>query len=566
MVNICSKNIDNQGLEEAVIEIVEQDFVIEGGDHNLNTLNLSDGTALAPSLHFEADVDTGIYRPASNQIGLSAGGSQALICDFSNVFMSKPLELLAGSIGSPSLTFSGLTNSGFYTDGVDDIIASVNSEQILRINNNSGTGGIYVGENNNLHLAESGAGGVVQSPQTISVNSVGSSVNLQCAGFTELEVSSTNTTINNTLTYSTTPTVGHFLRCNSVSGDAEWAQVSVSEQEIEFADGSALIPSIHFTNDPDSGIFLKGANDIGFSAGGVEKLNIDSTGLNVSGDININPNGRLIAPYYGSSAFPVIAFGAIGPFSGEYNTGLYYQDPQEIHVCIDGNDVAVLDLISGTQLRSSKHIFGNPPLYGELTIDLTFPDAPVISGRGSSNETITLSTFGSLEFFADANNSSAEFIYFREGGARRMQMSATALTPSSTGGLDLGSGALEWDNIYLVNSPIVSSDKRKKKDIEVIQDNCCDLVNKLNPSKWKWIDGDEDVHYGLIAQELEEANIGIGLSKTPILKQVEKADGEGHEMVDTGEVSYGIRYMDFIPFLIKAVQELTAEVENLKKK
>ena len=41
-------------------------------------LLLADGSAAAPSLAFTADTDTGMYRPGTNQIGFTAGGTQVL--------------------------------------------------------------------------------------------------------------------------------------------------------------------------------------------------------------------------------------------------------------------------------------------------------------------------------------------------------------------------------------------------------------------------------------------------------------------------------------------------------
>jgi hypothetical protein len=47
---------------------------------------------------------------------------------------------------------------------------------------------------------------------------------------------------------------------------------------LNFSNGSAASPSITFTSDLDTGLFRKGSNSVGFSAGGIEVGSFDSTG------------------------------------------------------------------------------------------------------------------------------------------------------------------------------------------------------------------------------------------------------------------------------------------------
>ena len=47
--------------------------------------NAGAGTAAAPSFSFDGDNDTGIYKPAANQVGITAGGTQALLIESTGV-------------------------------------------------------------------------------------------------------------------------------------------------------------------------------------------------------------------------------------------------------------------------------------------------------------------------------------------------------------------------------------------------------------------------------------------------------------------------------------------------
>lgn len=62
-------------------------------------------------------------------------------------------------------------------------------------------------------------------------------------------------------------------------------------------DGSAAAPSYSFSNDPDTGMFLAGTNNLGFSAGGTKVVDILTAGLTVTGVATANsfiPTGSTV--------------------------------------------------------------------------------------------------------------------------------------------------------------------------------------------------------------------------------------------------------------------------------
>ena len=112
---------------------------------------------------------------------------------------------------------------------------------------------------------------------------------------------------------------------------------------------------------------------------------------------------------------------------------------------------------------------------------------------------------------------------------------------------DIGSSSARVDTIYADNA-LNTSDARLKKDIEPTFG--LEFINKLNPISYKWKDRPEKRHHGLIAQEIRD-----------ILDREEEFAGYDYdEAVD----EYNLGYTEFIAPLIKAVQELSARVEELE--
>ena len=107
----------------------------------------------------------------------------------------------------------------------------------------------------------------------------------------------------------------------------------------------------------------------------------------------------------------------------------------------------------------------------------------------------------------------------------------------------------------------IFSDKKVKKDIKSLELGL-DLIKKLNPTEYRHILDDEDSpkSFGLIAQEFEKSLEEIGVEKnSTYLLQHKPSKGDTNS-------DYWLDYLKLTPVLIKAIQELSAEVEELKAK
>ena len=123
----------------------------------------------------------------------------------------------------------------------------------------------------------------------------------------------------------------------------------------------------------------------------------------------------------------------------------------------------------------------------------------------------------------------------------------------------------------------VASDQRDKTDFTAL-DLGLDFVKALEPVTYKWDkrskyaeEGDdldtvthdgthkEDwLDIGFKAQEVEALEIAAGYNKSSKTNLTTTLSGDGKQ--------YGIQYSKFVPILVKAVQELSAKVEELEDK
>lgn len=154
------------------------------------------------------------------------------------------------------------------------------------------------------------------------------------------------------------------------------------------------------------------------------------------------------------------------------------------------------------------------------------------------------------------------------------------ILPHTTQVRNLGSSSKEWQDVYLKNSPVVSSDEKMKENIQSL-DLGLDFIDKLRPVSYKFknqtfeekylesvenlktgeLDSIEKTktielnykrnHNGLIAQEVKQVLDDLGID-SPIYCYDEESD------------MHMLRYEELIPCLIKAVQELKTLFINLK--
>lgn len=93
---------------------------------SLTGINVFDsGSVSSPSLAFSGDLSTGIYQPASSQIGISVGGVYKATFTSSGLTLSNPLAIASGGCGAGS--YQSCLNNLFQVPSTDGYVATYDS-------------------------------------------------------------------------------------------------------------------------------------------------------------------------------------------------------------------------------------------------------------------------------------------------------------------------------------------------------------------------------------------------------------------------------------------------------
>lgn len=180
---------------------------------------------------------------------------------------------------------------------------------------------------------------------------------------------------------------------------------------------------------------------------------------------------------------------------------------------------------------------------GEINTRITSSDA--------SNAAIELKNAGAgTADWKIAANSSGNFLISSSSddlatiNTDGILLSGSLFRPRADNTLSLGNSSYRWTEVFAANGTINTSDIRLKKEIAAIPYGL-DQVNQLKPVCFRWVSGNKnDIKLGLIAQEVNEI----------IPEVVLEGDDESY---------WGLNYSDLIPVLIKAVQELNDQNQQL---
>jgi len=175
-------------------------------------------------------------------------------------------------------------------------------------------------------------------------------------------------------------------------------------------------------------------------------------------------------------------------------------------------------------------------------------------------------------------------------------VTAKSIYPASDNAYSLGTSSLRFNTAYIASGTISTSDEREKENIlSLSEEKIVSFLMSLNPVEYSFKEYGLRSHFGLVAQEVEQALYDNGLNTldfaglviSPITEEIttgeyteEKiTDENGNEKITKIPVTkaeivgsrYGLRYEEFIAPLIKMVQiqQKTIEVmhesiDNLK--
>lgn len=242
------------------------------------------GTALLPTYAFSADPDTGMYSFAANVIGFSSSGvAAATIGSYVSGLLSG-IATVAGSVGTPSYTFSGDTDTGIYSVGANTIGITTNGVLALSISASVITAVLPFGF----------ANGTAGSPSiTFSADTD--------TGFYRTGANSLGLSVGGSLLMEFDPGV----ITPGVDNTVAIGSTSLGFTRIFMKSGSTSLPAFTFRDDDNTGIYRASADVFGIAAGGGRIAEFSTSTVLITA-----PGGGDLIDLTGSSAGTVsIRFG-----------------------------------------------------------------------------------------------------------------------------------------------------------------------------------------------------------------------------------------------------------------
>jgi len=334
------------------------------GNNILNTsFQFGDGTSAAPSITFSADTDTGFYRATTNTVGITAGGTATVHVDGQGVTALNTTGSSYGSADNLSAFDVQTPNNGsatwLLTHHNDDStwrsgIQSLNGGNNLRIYTG---GGSFLEWSTRLRTSQDGT---AASPVYSFINDTdtgmyrfgSNTIGFSAAGVLRATLDNSSLTMQNgnvirteagTVTapgysFAGDTNTGFYLgAADSITASAggvstftaNTSGLFVSNNKSLFlpGTGSAASPDLRFNGDDDTGIYSSLVDTLEFTTGGVRRVKLDSTGLELnSGVFKTSSSGSASAPSY--------------TFSSDTNTGIYTSAQGNINFSSDGNQSA----------------------------------------------------------------------------------------------------------------------------------------------------------------------------------------------------------------------------------
>jgi microcystin-dependent protein len=129
---------------------------------------IPNGAVGTAGLQFTGDADTGFYRVAANQVGITAGGTLSHSFTSTHSIAAVPVQLPDGTAAAPSLTNTGDTDTGIFFGASNEVSFSTGGTERVQVDNN----GLTVKTQKEIRFNDSDDSNYVaiKAPATVSSN------------------------------------------------------------------------------------------------------------------------------------------------------------------------------------------------------------------------------------------------------------------------------------------------------------------------------------------------------------------------------------------------------------
>ena len=232
----------------------------------------------APRYSFLSDSTSGMYRPAANTLGFSTAGTQRLQVNVGSLGLSVPLLLPNGNVSSPSLQFP---DGGIYSTGGGNLLVANDGLTSMAINPGPN---ITVGGTTSVNYA--GGEGVTLFREVTSAPSAATTggISMYSQGTTLKGMTTGGNVIELTACLEGAPssTDTAAVRFDGTAGDLirDTPNVLIANTgEISAPDGSASLPTYTFSGETGTGLYRVGADTLGISTQGTQRIEISNTAM-----------------------------------------------------------------------------------------------------------------------------------------------------------------------------------------------------------------------------------------------------------------------------------------------
>lgn len=561
-------------------------------------IRASAGAETLPSYSW-ADTNTGMYNPSADAIGLTTGSTNKLLID-TNITAQNSARFIttSGSASSPGFQCS-TTGNGMYLSTTNTLGLSTNSSARLLLDTNltsqnncrflgPTTGGSIPGfswwSDQDTGVFWNGADSLGISQGGIGRWVWNSSFNYQPGSDNSYDIGTTTTRCRNiysarflgaTGSTASAPTFGfngdggndgmYLSSANTLTFSTNsTGRVSINtanlitDLPIIAPAGSTGSVSYGFNSDTDTGFFSYSANQIGISCGATLVGRFFNSGFVMNGNIftNLTPSGGTLHWYLRTNGS--VLRNAIGMSATESGSDT-------------GSNLAFWNYTDAggfkAQIYENERSTNNNYFWGRLWVGQTA--STTVPSIGFLNQT----DCGLSSYYTDQ-------VDIITNSVHRFSITNNSILPAVDASYNLGSSGLRMNTIYASVGAINTSDKNLKDDIT----DCplgLEFVNKLKPKKYKWKDRtyeekyyDEEAkeekvrviekthsryHRGLLAQDVKQSLDELGINTNDFAGYVDSSINEPDK-----PPTYGLNYTQFIPCLIKSIQELNGLVNSLK--
>ena len=304
-----------------------------------------------------------------------------------------------------------------------------------------------------------------------------------------------------------------------------------------FAAGTALLPALTTTGDTNTGIYYPAADTFAVTTGGTERYRVDS-----SGNVGIG-----VTPSAWNSSYRAFEIGQSGnAFWGQAGgSGVF----MSCNVLLNSGGAFVYSNTATSTYytqNAGRHEWYNAPS-GTAGNTITFTQAMTLDASGNFLIKKTSSSLGVVGIEARPNGEIWSSLAASTDGA------GSSYILYSTGAAAYRFYVGMGGTVFATNTVISAiSDARYKENIQDIDVGLAAILS-LKPRKFDWKAGkgkDIKGDRGFIAQEFETVFPNL--------------IDEWKDKAPEGEAPYKSVRQDLIPVLVKAIQELAAEVNALK--